>query len=70
MDNRKTKLLFIKRNEPFRVSNRKWLCMFNRSGDVALYKYKISASQSRAARIMMLMAEDYDDDEFWTSIHG
>ena len=48
MTNREARLLFIKRGYPYRISNRKWVCIFNRSGDIALYKYKRSASQNRA----------------------
>ena len=47
MKNRKAKLLFIKKNRPFRISNRKWLVILKHSGDVLLCKYKRSAAQNR-----------------------
>lgn len=47
MNNRKAKLLFIEKYGSFRISNRKWLAIFNRSGDTALYKYRRSAAQNR-----------------------
>jgi len=47
MNNRKARLMFIRRREPFRISNRKWLIVFNRSGDIALHKYYRSAAQNR-----------------------
>lgn len=47
MKNRKANLLFIKHYKPFRISNRKWLVVFNRSGDVALHKCRRSANQNR-----------------------
>lgn len=47
MKNRKAKMLFVTRHSPYRISNRKWLVIFNRSGDVALRKCRRSARQNR-----------------------
>ena len=47
MNNRKAKLLFIEKYKPFRISNRKWLVIFNRFGDSAPYKCRRSAAQNR-----------------------
>ena len=40
MTNRKARFLFVKRNQPFRVSNSKRLIIYNRSGDTCAYKRK------------------------------
>lgn len=47
MNNRKAKLLFIEKYQPFRISNRKWLAIFNRSGDMALYKSRRRSKKLR-----------------------
>lgn len=70
MNNRKARLLFIKDFETFRISNRKWLLMEFLCIHKDIYKSKPSRSQKKRFTSEMLMAEDYDDDEFWTSIHG
>lgn len=48
VSNRKARLLFVKPLTPYRISNRKWVNIFNRSGDTALYKQRRSARQQRA----------------------
>jgi hypothetical protein len=40
MTNRKARLLFVRRHQPFRVSNSTWLIIFNRSGDTVACKRK------------------------------
>ncbi len=40
MTNRKARLLFVRRHQPFRVSNSTWLVIFNRSGDTCACKRK------------------------------
>lgn len=47
VSNRKARLLFVKPFTPYRVSNRKWVATWNRSGDIALCKYRRSARQQR-----------------------
>nr|DAH73770.1 MAG TPA: hypothetical protein [Caudoviricetes sp.] len=47
MNNRKAKMLFIERHEIFRVSNRKWLIIYNRAGDMVLHRHRRSAAQNR-----------------------
>lgn len=55
VSNRKARLMFVKRDQPFKVSNRTWLNIWNRSGDVCLFKHK--RKPKRRLRVMEIVSQ-------------